>query len=105
MMRPVLGKALPQGINIALGTPTTAPINHHQLSIYPNPATDQLFVRLDGIVTKTNVVIYDFSGRIVATQALSNKSITVTNLPAGMYLVKAFDEQQNELGVAKFIKY
>lgn len=104
MMRPVLGKALPQGINIALSTPTpTKP--HHQLSIYPNPATDQLFVRLDGIVTKTNVVVYDFSGRVVATQALSNKSIAVANLPAGMYLVRAFDEQQNELGVAKFIKY
>ena len=105
MMRPVLGAALPQGINIALGSPSVPAVAHHQLNIYPNPATDQLFVRLDGIATKAYSTIYDFSGRAVATQTLSTQGINVGNLPTGMYVIRAFDEQQNELGTAKFMKY
>jgi hypothetical protein len=53
------------------------------LSVYPNPATDQLFIRDYGQVTR--VVINDLNGRAVY-QSGGTATISVRNLPAGMYV-------------------
>ena len=56
-----------------------------QISVYPNPATDQLFVTGDGI---QSVAIFDLLGNVVATFKSEQNSYTVSNLKNGTYLVK-----------------
>ena len=57
------------------------------LSIYPNPVADQLFVRDFSQVTQ--VVINDLNGRAVHQSGSSaDGAISVKNLSAGMYIVR-----------------
>ena len=72
--------SLPGGVGIsALRTPPSA------LWIYPNPATDVLYVH--GIPDGTPVELYDMQGRCVL-KAFNNQ-LSVSSLPAGVYLLRA----------------
>jgi len=60
------------------------------LSVYPNPSTDKLFVRDNGTVKE--VVINNLNGNAVyhapASFSAGNGQIDLTGLPQGMYIVK-----------------
>ena len=56
-----------------------------QLSVYPNPATDILYIQ--SLMAVQSIVVYDIHGRIVI-QAENTTSVSVSNLPNGIYLVK-----------------
>jgi hypothetical protein len=67
------------------------------LNVYPNPATDNITFGFDinGASTATNLIVYDATGRVVNTingtnlKAGKNEvSLNVSNLPAGMYIVR-----------------
>ncbi len=63
------------------------------LNIYPNPASDILFV--DGLNSnETHIVkIYDLQGKLVESHTLNNSnSININNLNKGIYLVKIADK-------------
>ena len=69
----------PQGI-------ATAQAN--ELSIYPNPAKDQLHV--NGVEANTIIRIYDMTGKVVLQQnATENTIINVSELNRGVYVVSA----------------
>ncbi len=54
------------------------------LSIYPNPATDVIFLNTD---KETTVVVYDLTGRIVKNLSNGNhKEISISDLNTGTYL-------------------
>jgi len=54
------------------------------LVIYPNPATDVIYFKVEGEVL--NVKIYDLTGRLMKTEIPSaNCSVNVSNLPKGIY--------------------
>ncbi len=60
--------------------------------VYPNPATDKLFVQGNAI---TGITISDFAGRLVLLQNYSPTNlatIKVGKLPKGIYLVKVADK-------------
>ncbi|MBR4803629.1 MAG: T9SS type A sorting domain-containing protein, partial [Bacteroidales bacterium] len=60
-------------------------------TVYPNPATDQVVVSVEGAVENgASVEILDMSGRLVAKQAVDGQSavINVGNLQNGVYVVK-----------------
>ena len=64
-----------------------------QMHIYPNPATEMVYVALDGGTEIANMVLYDLQGRIVETcLGVSLQSGTATlnveALPAGIYLLR-----------------
>ena len=61
-----------------------------QISVYPNPATDQLYISGDGI---QSVAIFDLLGNIVATFKSEQNSYTVSNLKGGTYLVKVTSDK------------
>ena len=65
------------------------------LAVYPNPATEYVYVGQNGTLTVMNL-----SGKIVA-ESYGN-SIDVRNLPQGIYLLKMESNGQSQ--VAKFIK-
>jgi hypothetical protein len=55
--------------------------------LYPNPATDRLFIELDDLNTGS-VVIYSIDGKVLAEyrlNGLQNGSIDISDLPSGIY--------------------
>ena len=59
-----------------------------ELSIYPNPAKDQLHV--NGVEANTIIRIYDMTGKVVMQQtATENTIINVSELNRGVYVVRA----------------
>ena len=68
--------------------------------IYPNPATNKLFIK--GLSDVTEISIYDALAKLVLSKKTSNE-IDVTNLKKGMYTIKIVAEQKE--AVQKFIKY
>jgi len=72
------------------GRPTTEFCRECGISLYPNPAGDQLFFRLDENVRCNGTLrIYDMIGRIVAERVLHGEEViglNVARLSAGQYL-------------------
>jgi surface protein len=85
------------------GTCPTASIddqNQLNISIYPNPTNDKLFIQ--GLYSSSRVSIYNVLGKLVLSQTIS-KEIDVKQLSKGIYILKIIDEQKET--TRKFIKY
>ena len=84
------------------GTCPTASVddqNQLDISIYPNPTNDKLFIQ--GLLNTSKVSIYNVLGKLVLSQTIS-KEIDVKQLSKGVYILKIIDEQKET--VRKFIK-
>ncbi len=60
-----------------------------EISVYPNPAGDELFVKNDDVLP-ASIAIYDVIGREVldaSAPALTTSSIEIESLPSGVYFV------------------
>jgi len=85
-----------------LGTCPGLSINDQKLtniSIYPNPVNDKLFVQ--GLSEVSEISIYDVLGKLVLAKTTSSE-IEVSNLKKGIYTIKIVTEQKET--VQKFIK-
>ncbi|MBP92613.1 MAG: hypothetical protein CMC55_00675 [Flavobacteriaceae bacterium] len=65
-----------------------------EITVFPNPATSEINVKVSGFDNDTKVNIYDMLGRLIQTNAIGvtangaiTKKINVSNLPRGMVLV------------------
>jgi serine protease AprX len=80
-----------------------------QLVVYPNPVSNQLFFKLDGLVSSTaNVKLIDLQGRVVkelkdVKVQENNTFIDVASLSRGAYIIQ-FELQNNQVIHSKFIK-
>ncbi|GCD78316.1 hypothetical protein JCM31826_17980 [Thermaurantimonas aggregans] len=76
-----------------------------ELSIYPNPASDRLFIAQNEPIYQ-RVDICNATGLVVKSTLLSENitEIPVSDLPAGLYLLRFTDTQDNTLLIKKFIK-
>lgn len=72
-----------------------------EMSIYPNPFTTELSVNvLDG-----TVLVYNAIGQVVIRTAVhSSEIINTTDLPKGVYFVKAYNENGEMVKTVKLIK-
>lgn len=94
------GPAFPSG-NIAYGdtvhmkvTPTGVSVvrNEKQLQVYPNPATNFIFINAE------NYSLIDISGKQVQKGTVPESSqVYIGDLPKGMYILKAGDEYEKLL--------
>ena len=75
--------------------------SYYGLKVYPNPAVDQLYVTIDSN-TKVIYSIYDIQGRLLSASQLSSKSIDISNLDAGAYLLKL--ESDRRVQIERFVK-
>lgn len=78
-----------------------------QVSVYPNPTAELLYVKIPVYVNSQPIVanVLDASGKIVAQPILvpgSNNAIQVSKLPAGVYTLRCYIQQQ--LFVVRFVK-
>ncbi len=82
---------------------STEELDHTQLSIYPNPATETIIFNLDE-PTQGTVVIYNAEGRIVVSQPVAGKvnRLPVSQLPTGNYFVQLI--QEGKVSTGRFVK-
>ncbi len=71
------------------------------LTVYPNPTDDVLFIELRGGAGIANVALYDLQGRAVETHHGTSlqggtATINVRNVPAGVYVLRVTDTDGNE---------
>ncbi|HEY0262020.1 MAG TPA: T9SS type A sorting domain-containing protein [Chitinophagales bacterium] len=68
------------------------------IAIYPNPATDRVFIQSD---ENLNVSVFDINGRLVQTAEVnSNASLNTSALQSGLYLLR-FSDSKNTLFLPK----
>lgn len=73
-------------VNSLGNTLSTVEVKKLQFSIYPNPATDIVYIKTPEKII--NVSIYDASGKLVNAH-FSNGHVNVNTLPKGVYILKA----------------
>ncbi len=100
MMRPVFGKTLPDDINVGIEEEVIV----EEVVLYPNPSNDRIYFKTNSNQSVKWVHIFDFSGRIVAEEYLQNGGMDVRDLPSGLYLVKTYNADLQEVSMHKLIK-
>ena len=88
-----------QPINI---TPSSTANVNFNLNLFPNPTHNELFLLLDNASDFTYQVI-DVHGRVYPT-SIDEKSIDVSNLASGIYLLITSYKKSNKVFQNKFIK-
>ena len=72
--------------------------------LYPNPASDYINIKLNGIGTDT-LEICDITGKVLLSQTITNdyQQMQIRDLKRGMYFLKIYDKNQN-IKTLKFVK-
>jgi len=73
----------------------TKEIENAKFMIFPNPAYDVLHI--EGISIGSKVSIYSMDGKIVRSQIYGNSSISVSDLPEGIYLINMIEIKGHSL--------
>ncbi len=71
------------------------------INLYPNPASNELFIESDALIA---VQLVDLNGRIVLMSQGENQQLVLSNLATGVYLVRFFDLNGNNIGSTKIVK-
>lgn len=73
-------------------------------SMYPNPSTDFLTVQLPSGTETADVGVYDYTGRLMVNQKVTqqSKTIDVKDLSRGLYVVKV--NSASKIAAKQFIK-
>jgi hypothetical protein len=79
----------------------TIGISRIVINIYPNPATDKLFIDAPG--KGVEVQISDLTGRVCIHQ-LYTSYININPLPSGMYVIQWRSYKAKSIFMSKFIK-
>ena len=91
--------------HISLTNETANPeINNQHFSVFPNPATETLVVRLETGSTD-RMIVCDVNGKPILQADLTAEEIAIDikKLPAGLYLVR-FEKHNAIVGFNKFMK-
>lgn len=74
------------------------------VTLFPNPANNQLNVWLDGVDNRPVIKVYDLMGKLVMQQGSNNilTQLNISKLPAGFYMVNVNDGKETKS--ARFIK-
>ncbi|MEH6763991.1 MAG: T9SS type A sorting domain-containing protein [Aequorivita antarctica] len=77
-----------------------------QISIYPNPAIDKLYLSATNTLGNLTLKIFNVAGKFLSNQTLeleNQTAIDVSNLTSGMYFLNIEDENGNTT-IKKFLK-
>ena len=72
------------------------------IELYPNPTKDQIYLRILNEASDVWVTISDMSGRTITNLLYQGSSISLEQVPAGVYVVHVVNRQQSQ--VFKVIK-
>jgi hypothetical protein len=69
------------------------------ISIYPNPATDNVHITLPENTHQAIFTLYDMQGKILIRREVNNREeISVSNLASGIYIYNVRTEKENHTG-------
>ena len=80
----------------------TIELGSSKLAVYPNPATTEVNITLEGAKI-AQVDVADVTGRVVASQVVKSGKVNVSNLSMGVYFLRVKDEK-GVTRIQKFIK-
>lgn len=67
---------------------SSIPVSEPELSLWPNPAGDQLFLELDGIADPQVIMIHDTEGRLIKEMRYqNNQPLSLHDVARGIYLL------------------
>ena len=66
-----------------------------KISVYPNPATDYIQIKLTDVISVGKVMLFNLSGKLVITENFESNefSMNVQSIPAGSYYLRVTDGQ------------
>ncbi|MEG2070735.1 MAG: T9SS type A sorting domain-containing protein [Bacteroidales bacterium] len=71
-----------------------------EISIYPNPAIDKVYIKSD--VTINQIDIVSIQGQVISSEQVINNEINVNTLATGVYMLRIYTEQG--IAIKKFVK-
>jgi len=76
-----------------------------QYTLFPNPATDQLFVTVQTDASQVQCAVFDLTGRMVANESLQPgvNTMSISHLPEGCYILRFTDGRSTQ--TQKLIKH
>lgn len=105
MMRPIFGDLLPDNVNVSTDQPTLFPAQNAAFRLYPNPAYEQVFLKTTATQPAIqHVQILNSLGVVVQQKAYQGGGIAISDLPIGLYIVRAYDSSNKLIGTQKFVK-
>lgn len=69
------------------------------ISVYPNPAKTEIFIKNTAETTLSKVTIFDLTGKIILTKSIENNntpSVIISDLSSGLYLISVEDLSGNQ---------
>jgi hypothetical protein len=78
-------------VNLCTGLVTLNGADAFSISVYPNPAKDELYVLMDELfIDNASIELYDAIGKLITTEKVVNTttSITINSLSTGIYTVR-----------------
>ena len=77
-----------------------------EVLIYPNPAKDEVFIEIDDKYDKVQYSVFNIYGKLVQSGKIKNntRSIDISDLVGGTYLLEFKDQKNNKIAVQKIIK-
>ena len=94
---PIITNTYPTQISTVLATNEK---RNQEISIYPNPAKDKIFIK--NVKNITGIKIYDSTGKVVRSNKTNSDLVNVSNLPKGIYFMEIVSK--NKFFKTKFIK-
>lgn len=85
---------------------STIALDENVLTIFPNPATNELFIKNNNNIALQSIAITDLTGKVILNQDIKNigsNAISIANLAKGMYLVTV-ETQSGLTATSKIIK-
>lgn len=78
--------------------------NDDNISIYPNPAKDDINVVFDGNTGIKNIAIYNLIGKAVSIYKVNGNSakLNLSSIPSGIYFLRLLDNQGRIVATRKF---
>lgn len=83
------------------GTTAVGGTSTHNISIYPNPAQNMVFIQSDVIV---DAVITSMDGRVVIRKANAS-NVDIAALADGLYLITLYDNTNTAIRIEKLVKH
>jgi hypothetical protein len=97
------GGSISQGFFHSKPSPVAAPPLTNGYSFYPNPLKDVLQVK--GDITKIKQLqLYDATGKIILTQAVTGSTVNIKGLTAGVYTARLIDGNSTIIYYTKLVK-
>lgn len=89
---------------LLVGTPETEDENENQIRLYPNPGSETLTIDIPQPGMQFEMA--DISGivRLSCTLQDRHNTVTVSSLPAGLYIYRIVNEEYETIGAGKWIK-